>query len=173
MNEPNALSIDGSSLTIRDVVDVARRRKKVQLATAAVERMNASRTYNHDLVQRGGEAVYGINTGLGYFANRRISTADAARLSRNLVLSHAVGVGEPFPEEVVRAAMLIRANTLAVGNSGVRSIIVETLLKMLNADVFPFVPEQGSLGSSGDLAPLSHLALSFTQNDDDASGQSF
>jgi histidine ammonia-lyase len=173
MDELTTLELDGRSLTIDDVVDVARRGRKVRLAAAAIERTNASRRFVDTLVQNGGEPVYGINTGLGYFANRRLSTSDAAALSRNLVLSHAVGVGQPLPEEVVRAAMLIRANTLAVGHSGVRPIVVETLLNMLNAGVHPLIPEQGSLGSSGDLAPLSHLALAFTQGDDDdsASGQ--
>ena len=172
MNDQSPLNLDGRSLTIDDVVDVARRGRQVRLDPGAVEGMNESRRYVDSLIQNGGEPVYGINTGLGYFANRRLSTADAAALSRNLVLSHAVGVGDPLPEEVVRAAMLIRANTLAVGHSGVRPLIVETLLKMLNAGVYPLIPEQGSLGSSGDLAPLSHLALMFTRGDDEsASGQ--
>lgn len=173
MNEPLELEVDGESLTIREVVQVARFGKKVRLAPAAIERMNASRAYVDDLVQSGGAAVYGINTGLGFFSNKRISTEDAARLSRNLVLSHAVGVGEPFPEEVVRAAMLIRANTLAVGHSGVRPVVVETLIRMLNAEVYPLIPDQGSLGSSGDLAPLSHLALVFTVDGDETGGQAF
>jgi len=166
MPDAEALSIDGHSLSIEAVVAVARHGRKVRLAESARDAMLTSREYVDDLVHRGDKAVYGINTGLGIFANRRISTADTARLSRNLVLSHAVGLGEPFPEEVVRAAMLIRANTLALGHSGVRPIVVETLLRLLNADVCPLIPDHGSLGSSGDLAPLCHLALAFTCDGD-------
>ena len=173
MSREAPLILDGQSLTVLDVVDVARKSRKVQLAPDAVVRMNESLAFVDGLIQNDGEPVYGINTGLGVFANRRISIGDAAQLSRNLVLSHAVGVGSPFPEEVVRAAMLIRANSLTVGHSGVRPVIVETLLALLNAGVYPFVPEQGSLGSSGDLAPLSHLALSFTDGPDGETGQAF
>jgi histidine ammonia-lyase len=111
-----------------------------------------------------------VNTGFGVFANRRIDRADLADLSRNLILSHAVGAGEPFSEDVIRAAMLIRANTLALGVSGVRPEIVETLLAMLATRVTPWVPSQGSLGSSGDLAPLAHLALVMTAESDSPQG---
>src|SRR6185436_11685719 len=90
----------------------------------------------------------------------------------NMILSHAVGLGEPFPSEVVRAAMLIRANTLALGHSGARPDIVDTLLAMLNAGVTPIIPSQGSLGSSGDLAPLSHLALTVSRDDEDREAES-
>jgi histidine ammonia-lyase len=165
MPDFSPLVIDGQSLSIADVVSVARQARPVLLAPTALERMKASRQYVDDLIQHGNATVYGINTGLGVFANRRISTADAAKLSRNLVLSHAVGLGNAFPDEVVRAAMLIRANTLALGHSGVRPVVVETLLALLNAGVHPIIPEQGSLGSSGDLAPLCHLALAFTCDD--------
>lgn len=164
MPEPDALLLDGRSLTLEAVVAVARQGRKVQLAEAARAAMVVSRAYVDEIVHHGDEAVYGINTGLGVFASQRISTADAARLSRNLVLSHAVGLGEPFPEEVVRAAMLIRANTLALGHSGVRPVVVETLLRLLNAGISPLIPDHGSLGSSGDLAPLCHLALAFTRD---------
>jgi histidine ammonia-lyase len=108
--------------------------------------------------------VYGINTGFGVFADRRISSRDAASLSRNLILSHAIGTGPALARAVVRAAMLIRANTLAGGYSGVRPEVVETLLAMLNQGVTPKVPSQGSLGSSGDLTPLAHMALVFTRD---------
>jgi histidine ammonia-lyase len=118
------------------------------------------------LVARG-QPVYGINTGFGIFAERNISPQDTARLQRNLILSHSAGVGEPFAPEVVRAAMLIRANALALGHSGVRPALAETLLAMLNAGVTPIIPAQGSLGSSGDLAPLSHLALVMSRGEAD------
>src|SRR5690606_4591990 len=105
--------------------------------------------------------IYGVNTGYGDNAGRAIfrTRADAARLSRNLVLSHAVGAGDPLPVDAARAAMLIRANTLAQGYSGVRRCVINTLAEMLNRGVTPVMPEQGSLGASGDLAPLAHLAL--------------
>ncbi|MBI3243434.1 MAG: histidine ammonia-lyase [Chloroflexi bacterium] len=161
MTQP--LLIDGHSLTIADVVAVARQHRPVQLAPVARERMQASRAYVESLLTPDAPTVYGINTGFGVFADRKVSPADSAQLSRNLVISHAVCTGEPFAEDVTRAAMLIRANTLAIGHSGARPRLVETLLAMLNAGVHPIVPQQGSLGSSGDLAPLCHLALIFME----------
>lgn len=158
MSTSAPLLIEGHSLDIESVVQVARHGRPVALAPEARERMMHSRAWVDEIVQRG-DPVYGINTGFGIFADRRISSSGAKTLQRNLIMSHAVGVGEPFAEEVVRAAMLIRANTLAIGHSGVRPDIAETLLAMLNAGLTPIIPSQGSLGSSGDLAPLSHLAL--------------
>jgi histidine ammonia-lyase len=115
-----------------------------------------------------GKPVYGINTGFGIFADQLISDHETITLNRNLILSHAVGTGDPLPTDIVRAAMLIRANTLAKGYSGVRLELVETLLEMLNQGVHPIIPSQGSLGSSGDLAPLSHLALIMSTDNEDA-----
>ncbi|NPA93404.1 MAG: histidine ammonia-lyase [Chloroflexi bacterium] len=158
--------IDGHHLTLEDVVAVARHGEPAQLAPGARERLTRGHAWVQDILAAG-KPVYGINTGFGIFADRRISAAQAAQLSRNLVLSHAVGTGAPLPEEVVRAAMLIRANTLAIGYSGVRPVLVETLLEMLNRGVTPEIPSQGSMGSSGDLAPLAHLALVFTTDDAD------
>ena len=102
--------------------------------------------------------VYGVTTGFGAFQNIRLEKHQVEELQRNLVLSHCAGVGEPFPDEVVRAMMLLRANALAAGYSGVRVEVVEMLLAMLNKQVHPVVPSKGSVGSSGDLAPLSHIA---------------
>lgn len=133
--------------------------------------MAQSRQWVEAIVGRG-EPVYGLNTGFGVFADKRISARDTQHLQRNLILSHAVGVGEPFPEEVTRAAMLIRANTLALGHSGVRPAVAETLVAMLNAGVTPIIPSQGSLGSSGDLAPLSHLALTLSTDEADREADS-
>ncbi len=158
--------IDGHHLSLEEVVAVAREGEAVQLAPAARERLVQGHQWVQDILAAG-KPVYGINTGFGIFADRRISSAQAAQLSRNLVLSHAVGTGAPLPEDVVRAAMLIRANTLAIGYSGVRPVVVETLLAMLNRGVTPEIPSQGSMGSSGDLAPLAHLALVFTTDDAD------
>lgn len=150
--------IDGNNLTIRDIVQVARKKRRVELSPVSRERMQQSRDLVEEFVEKG-EVAYGITTGFGKFANVVISKADAARLQRNLIVSHACGVGEEFPEEVVRAMMLLRANDLAKGHSGIRVSTVETLLRMLNAGVTPAVPQKGSLGSSGDLAPLAHMVL--------------
>jgi len=168
----SALILDGHSLTLEDVVRVARSAEPaIELAPEARERMAQSRGWVEQLVARG-QPVYGLNTGFGTFADRHISAEDIQRLQRNLILSHAVGVGDPFAVEVVRAAMLIRANALALGHSGVRPALVETLLAMLNAGVTPVIPSQGSLGSSGDLAPLSHLALTLSTDDVDREEES-
>lgn len=141
--------------------------RPVALGDEARARMADSRAWVERVVAEGRPTVYGVNTGFGIFADRRIAREDGERLSRNLILSHTAGVGDPLPEEVVRAAMLIRANTLAIGHSGARPAIVETLAAMLNRRVTPIVPDKGSLGASGDLAPLSHLALVFTTDADD------
>src|SRR6185436_11680153 len=106
-----------------------------------------------------GEVVYGVTTGFGALATRFVPPEDAARLQENLLRSHAAGVGAPLPVEVVRAMLLLRANTLALGHSGCRPVIVDRLLAFLDRGVHPVVPEQGSVGASGDLAPLAHLAL--------------
>jgi len=157
---PGALIIDGNSLNLEQVARLARLADTapVELAAAARALMAQSRAWVEALIDSG-QPVYGLNTGFGALSDRHISPDDIVRLQRNLILSHAVGVGDPFAPEVVRAAMLIRANALALGHSGVRPALVETLLAMLNAGVTPVIPSQGSLGSSGDLAPLSHLAL--------------
>jgi histidine ammonia-lyase len=168
----SALMIDGHSLTLEDVVRAARSSElAIELAPEARQRMAQSRGWVEQLIARG-QPVYGLNTGFGTFADRHISTEDIQRLQRNLILSHAVGVGEPFAPEVVRAAMLIRANALALGHSGVRPALAETLLAMLNAGVTPVIPSQGSLGSSGDLAPLSHLALTLSTDEADREDES-
>jgi histidine ammonia-lyase len=165
------ITIDGDHLTIPDVVRVARFNERVGLSPHARQRMQLS----HDWVMEitaSSKAVYGINTGFGIFSDQRIPPSASAQLSRNLILSHAVATGPELPIEAVRAAMLIRANTLAIGYSGVRPELVETLLAMLNSGVIPVVPSQGSLGSSGDLAPLSHLALVFTTDEADLESES-
>ena len=165
------VKIDGAHLTIEEVVSVARHGTPVELAPEA---RNAIRR-SHDLVKsiiETGKPVYGINTGFGIFADQRIPAEDSAKLSRNLILSHAVGTGDPLDDEVVRAAILVRANTLAKGYSGVREVVVDTLLELLNRHVTPIIPSQGSLGSSGDLAPLSHLALVFTTDERDLEEES-
>jgi len=150
--------LDGSSLSIGQVHDVARLSAPIHLQDAALARVQRSFDMLAKLAD-GDHAVYGVNTGFGIFASRKIPPELSRALSRNLVLSHAVGLGEPYPDDVVRAAMLIRINSLASGHSGVDPTILTTLMSMLNKNVVPVIPQQGSLGSSGDLAPLAHLAL--------------
>ncbi|MCH7663722.1 MAG: aromatic amino acid lyase, partial [Chloroflexi bacterium] len=160
------IEIDGNKLSIEDVEAVAHVKSKVSLARMARERIVESHGWVDDIVKEG-KPVYGINTGFGIFSNKKISEDDTAKLNRNLILSHAMGTGPNLPDEIVRAAMLIRGNTLAGGYSGVRPVVVETLIEMLNKGVTPLVPAQGSLGSSGDLAPLSHLALVMCTDEND------
>jgi histidine ammonia-lyase len=165
------LIIDGNRLNIEDVILVARHGEKVGLAESALERMIQSLNWVSAIIESG-KPVYGINTGFGIFSEQRISSKDFEKLSRNLILSHAVSTGPELPLEVVKAAMLIRANTLAKGFSGVRPEIVSTLIEMLNQGITPVVPSQGSLGSSGDLASLSNLALVFTTDAQDMEAES-
>ncbi len=165
------ISIDGNNLTIESIVEVARHGAHVALAQTAIKAINDSRKRVEKIIEQK-DPVYGINTGFGIFSEQKIPCEDAAQLSRNLILSHSVGTGRPLDKEVVRAAILVRANTLAKGFSGVRLIVVETLLALLNKNVTPVVPSQGSLGSSGDLAPLSHLALVFTTDSQDLDEES-
>lgn len=152
-----SLLLTGRDLTPADVARVAREDAPVGLAPAALAAMRASRATIEGLVARG-EAVYGVTTGFGDLATIRIDPADARRLQENLVISHAVGVGPLLPRDAVRAMLLLRANTLARGQSGARPELVERLLDFLRLGLHPCVPEQGSVGASGDLAPLAALA---------------
>jgi len=152
------ITLTGEGLTLEDVVAVACQRAEVALGNDARGRVRRSRQAVELLLSEG-RVVYGVTTGFGHFKDRLISPEQAAQLQRNIVMSHAVGVGETLPEEVVRAMMLIRANTLAKGCSGIRPQTLETLLAMINAGVHPAVPAKGSLGASGDLAPLAHMSL--------------
>ena len=154
----DALVVDGNSLNIGTVVDVARKRAAVRLDDKTRKRMQRVRDIV-DAKLRAGDAVYGVNTGFGKLSDVAIPPDRLAELQVNLVRSHAAGVGPLLPEDEVRAMMLLRANVLAKAHSGVRPELAELLLAMLNAGLYPPVPEQGSVGASGDLAPLSHLAL--------------
>ncbi|OGO52352.1 MAG: histidine ammonia-lyase [Chloroflexi bacterium RBG_16_70_13] len=150
--------LTGADLTILDVEAVARHGAAAALDVHARARMQEAREVIERLVAEGA-VVYGVTTGFGALADRSIDAADVERLQENLLVSHAVGVGEPLPRDVVRAMLLLRANTLALGHSGVRPLVVDRLLDFLRLDVHPVVPAQGSVGASGDLAPLAHLAL--------------
>ncbi|MFH0803410.1 MAG: histidine ammonia-lyase [bacterium] len=150
--------IDGESLTLEDVRLVAREKAPVEIRPDAYKKIRASR----DLVEealRDEKPVYGITTGFGNFKNVSIPAGDVETLQRNLLLSHAVGVGEEFPEDVVRAMLLLRLNALAKGFSGVRPEIPDYFAALLNRGITPVVYSQGSVGASGDLAPLAHLSL--------------
>jgi histidine ammonia-lyase len=152
------IRLTGSSLTSSEVVRVARQGAVVELGKEAVEQINAASSFVRRIVL--GEApVYGINTGFGSLCNVRIGPKDLGKLQENLILSHAVGVGRCFNEDEARATILVRANTLASGHSGVRLEVAHLLLDLLNKHVYPMIPSQGSLGASGDLAPLASLAL--------------
>ncbi|HEX2569626.1 MAG TPA: histidine ammonia-lyase, partial [Polyangia bacterium] len=161
MDQHTPLELGDAPLTLDTITRVARQRMPVQLSLAARERIRRARAVVDDIA-RGGDAapaVYGVNTGFGFLADVRISADEIRLLQRNLIRSHAAGVGTPLSTDVVRAMMLLRAEVLAIGHSGVRMEIAELLLAMLNRGVHPVIPSQGSVGASGDLAPLAHLAL--------------
>jgi histidine ammonia-lyase len=151
-----AVELTGEDLTIGDVWDVAVDRRPARLAASGRERAAAARAFLETQV---GDRTYGVNTGFGRLASESIPPEQIAELQLRLLRSHACGVGDPYPDDVVRAAMLLRANTLAKGYSGVRVETIELLVDVLRAGIVPHVPSRGSVGASGDLAPLAHLAL--------------
>lgn len=153
----SAIALNGDHLTLDEVVAIADG-APVRLAAEALPRIEGSRAAVEQFLARG-EVVYGVTTGFGFFKDRVIPLDQVLELQRNLVRSHAAGVGPILSEREVRAMLAVRANTLAKGYSGVRPVVIETLIAMLNRGVHPVVPGQGSLGASGDLAPLAHLAL--------------
>ena len=154
----SAVRITGTELSIADVERVALGGTTIELAPAAVERVAQARAVV-DRAESEELSTYGLNTGVGRFVDTHIPAGLTAELQKRVLRSHAAGVGEPYPDEVVRAAHLLRINTLALGYSGVRVELVERMVAMLNAGVLPYVPARGSVGASGDLAPLSHLCL--------------
>lgn len=161
MMDPGAIrrvTVDGHSLTLESFVAVARFHAEVILAPSAREALERSRELA-DRIAAEGRVAYGITTGFGEFQRVAVPREMSDRLSTNLILSHCTAAGEPYDEEIVRGMMLLRANALCGGVSGVRPVLVELLLDMLNAGVTPVVPQKGSLGASGDLAPLAHMTL--------------
>jgi histidine ammonia-lyase len=152
------LHITGNDLTLDDVRAVVYDRRPVMLAPAARIAVDRARAVVEDLVAND-RVGYAVTTGVGQLSDVRIPPDDIRKLQVNLMRSHAVGVGEPLSEAVTRAMMLLRANSLAKGCSGVRAVVIDTLCEMLNRGVHPVIPSQGSVGASGDLAPLSHLGL--------------
>lgn len=168
------IEITGQRLTIEEVVAVARQGSQVApLSKSIHSKMEVSRRWVEETIRQNKQAVYGVNTGVGPLSDHRISPHETRALSRNLVLSCASGVGDPLPSEIVRGMMLVRANTYALSYSGVRPVMAETLIEMINRDVSPFVPSKGSLGASGDVAPLAHIGLVMScdpEGNDDYSG---
>src|SRR5829696_8365980 len=152
------LELDGQQLTLGEVARVARGEKSVTLAAAARVRMEAARATVERIVAES-RVVYGVNTGFGKLSDVTVPADELRELQLNLVRSHACGLGPPLSAEETRAVVLLRANVLAKGFSGARPVVVETLLALLARGVHPVIPELGSVGASGDLAPLAHLAL--------------
>src|SRR6266513_3809377 len=153
------MELNGQRLTLTDIAAVALGHATVEIASSARPRVLASRSLVEEIIARD-VAVYGVSTGFGKLSDVRIPRDDLRQLQLNLVRSHACGIGEPLSEPEVRAMMLLRANVLALGFSGIRGEVIKLLCDMLNRRVHPVVPEKGSVGASGDLAPLAHLALS-------------
>src|SRR5579871_6044627 len=149
------LELDGAALTIADTLDVSRGHRTVTLSEHAAEAVRASRALKHELIDRE-IPIYGVTTGFGDSAHRQIAPAKTSQLQQNILRFMGVGTGPIAPPEVARVTMLLRANCLSKGNSGVRVELIERVLDLLNHDVTPFIPERGSCGASGDLAPLSY-----------------
>lgn len=152
------LKIDGNSLKIEDVIRVGRDMEKVELTEEAKRLVQKARDYV-DQKLASGAVIYGLTTGFGKFSNVLIAPDETAALQRNLIISHSCAMGDPLPEEISRAVMLLRCNALSKGNSGIRLSTIQTMIDMLNKGVHPVIPRKGSLGASGDLAPLSHMVL--------------
>jgi histidine ammonia-lyase len=152
------ISLDGSALSLEDVVAVAKNAAPVCLATAALERMESSRV-QVEQAMTGSKPVYALNTGVGLLANIRLDETEIETMQVNLIRSHCCGVGAPLESAVVRGMMLIRANVLAKGFSGIRPVVAERICDLLNHGITPVIPSRGSVGASGDLAPLAHMAL--------------
>ena len=167
------IRLNGESLTIEQVIDVARNKTPVaQLDIEVCEKMQRSHDWVEHTIHQKGEVIYGVNSGIGSLATKKIDPEQAKQLSRNQILLYCAGVGPPLPVDLVRAIMVIRANMLAKGLSGVRPVVAQTLIDMLNTGVTPFVPCKGSVGASGDLAPLAHIAVVMTSEPDGSDGYS-
>src|SRR5438477_5534649 len=155
---PSHVTINGQALTLLEVVAVARHYAPVTLGNASIKSITAARAVI-EMIAAEERKVYGVTTGFGHLSRVRIKQDQLTELQHNLLRSHSAGVGEPLSEEITRAMMLLLAASLGRGNSGARPEIVETLLGMLNEKIYPTIPSRGSVGASGDLAPLAHLGL--------------
>jgi len=165
------INLGSRPLSIYDVVRVAKLHQKCDISKKGFERIRVSNDRLNSIIKTN-KAVYGINTGYGIFSDKKIKNEEIEKLNRNLIVSHAVGTGDPLKTDIVRAAMLIRANTLTTGYSGIRVDLVKTIIEAINKEVTPIIPSQGSLGSSGDLCPLSHMALVLTTDRNDLDEES-
>ncbi len=152
------VELTGSSLTMKDMKEILYQKVFVTISAESMQKVIRSRQAVERIVESE-KVIYGINTGFGKFSDVRIESEDVQELQTNLIHSHACGVGDPFPEAVSRAMLVLRANALVKGYSGVRPLLIEKLVELVNKEIHPVIPQQGSLGASGDLAPLSHLAL--------------
>jgi histidine ammonia-lyase len=152
------VTIDGQSLDLGQVIQIAREKIKVRISAKAVDRMRKSRECIEKLIDSG-KIIYGVNTGFGKLADVHIPPDEIEELQLNLVLSHSCGIGLPIPSEIVRTAMALKANSLCAGYSGSRPEITELLISLLNKNIVPVIPQKGSVGASGDLAPLAHMTL--------------
>lgn len=155
------ISIDGNSLTVEDVVAVAREKEEIEISESALENVKESRRKLEERIEDG-DTIYGVNTGFGDLSDQKINDEKIEKLQENIIESHSCGVGEPLSEEEARAMMLLRLNSLLKGNSGVRVKVVKTIQAALNENIHPHIPRKGSVGASGDLAPLSHMVLALT-----------
>ncbi|GHA70020.1 hypothetical protein GCM10009007_08310 [Formosimonas limnophila] len=158
MMTTHTLHIKPSQLTLNDLRSVWAEHTVVSLEASAHENINISSQTVADIIAKG-DAAYGINTGFGLLAKTRIADEELEKLQRNLILSHSVGTGEPLSDGVVRLVMLMKIASLARGYSGIRAVVIDTMIAMFNAGIIPLIPVKGSVGASGDLAPLSHMTL--------------
>lgn len=150
--------LDGSSLTLESFIQVARFKEEVSISEDSKKLVEKARSFVEQVVEND-KPVYGINTGFGKLSDIPVSKNDVSKLQENLLMSHACGVGSPFSDEIVRGMLVLRINALIKGYSGIRLVTLNKMVEMLNKDVSPVVFEKGSLGASGDLAPLSHMSL--------------
>ncbi|MDA3885505.1 MAG: histidine ammonia-lyase [Candidatus Delongbacteria bacterium] len=156
-----AIILDGLSLDLSNFAKIVFENNKVVISKNSVKNIEKCRKIIEDIVDHS-YVKYGINTGFGKFSNVVIDKKNTITLQKNIILSHAVGVGEPLSKEIAKGVMLLKLNSFLLGNSGVRLVVAETLVQMINKNVIPFIPEKGSVGASGDLAPLAHMALVMT-----------
>ena len=152
------IPLDGLSLSLEDVVAVSYGDARISIAPSSMQKMTASRRFVEDAM-RGGQPVYALNTGVGLLADIALGPSEIEAMQVNLVRSHCCGVGEPLERPVVRGLMVIRANVLAKGHSGIRPLIAQRICDLVNHGITPVIPARGSVGASGDLAPLAHMAL--------------
>jgi histidine ammonia-lyase len=152
----STVTLDGEHLTLEEVLEVAEGRARVKISPSVEKKVKQSRDFIEKALRQG-EKIYGVTTGFGMLSDQIIDQSQIEDLQRNLIRSHSVGVGPLFHEVTTRAIMLLRANVIAMGYSGVRMEVLKRLVDMINKGVHPLVPEQGSVGASGDLAPLAHL----------------